>query len=142
MNKVLGQFMIEPMKAQQCSFDEGIYCSSGGKLVYTTMNSRSCSVRDISLDDFENTKDPKTNDTSTTSWTFHKLVQRYKKYANPSNKKVNAVKNFYTWASENSVRGTEVISSFYGYKARPRWSLSEELCKITPTLYKPMTLLL
>ena len=112
MNKILGQFMIHIMKAVQRAKDEAVFCTSGGKLVYTTMTSRSCSVKDVFLDDFEHKKDAKKGNATNNSWTFTSLLRKYEIYASASNKNGTEWKNFYTWASEDSVRNKEIIPSF------------------------------
>ena len=126
MNKMVGQFMIRLMKAVQRAKDEAVFCTFGGKLVYTTMTSRSCSVKYVFLDDFENKKDAKKGNAKNNFWTFTSLLRKYELYASASNKNGTEWKNFYTWASEDSVRNKEIIPSFFGYKQRSTWPLQNE----------------
>ena len=137
MNKLLGKYMIQLLNSKQFTSDEAIYCSSGGKLVYMTMKSRSCSVKDVYLEDFQDEKSDSPHAKKSTSWTWESLIRRYKDYSNPSRN--NPIKNFYSWCSENSVRGQEIVPSFFGYQERSTWPPSEEFSKVSLTIYKPFS---
>jgi hypothetical protein len=125
VRSLVGKSMHLIAKSRDCSKDEASFLLSGGELYFTSQPVRMCSLKSLEFSDIGDTVgNPKV-------FSFESLRKRYEKRVDFPNT------NFFTWTSQNGVKGKEIAPHFTGYQSFPNYPLEEDYSKNILQLYKP-----
>jgi hypothetical protein len=125
VRSLVGKSMHLIAKSRDCSKDEASFLLSGGELYFTSKPVRMCSLKSLEFSDIGAINgDPKV-------FSFESLRKRYEKREGLRNT------NFFTWTSQEGVKGKEIAPYFTGFQSYPNYPLEEEYSKNIIQLYKP-----